>query len=279
MNSARSKHRSPDNQDEYRYKHFTTSLLFRDLRFRKDAAAAGDPFPEFELITTDNARLANDDVFDDTPVIFIFGSMTCPMTASAAPSVQELYKEFGQRIKFIMLYVREAHPGEHFNQSETIEQKLDYARALKDFYDIDWTVAADNVAGDLHLALDPKPNAAFLANKDGIILFRSLWASDYGALHQALTAAATGQQLPRDQSTKMLGPVVVAMGYVNDVMKRGGPQAVKDLWQAGLPMAMAGQVAVLFSWLSQERRGLAAVSTLILGMLVMLAGLGRLLFN
>jgi len=279
VNSARSKHRSPDNQDEYRYKHFTTSLLFRDLRFRKDAAAAGDPFPEFELITTDNARLANDDVFDDTPVIFIFGSMTCPMTASAAPSVQELYKEFGQRIKFIMLYVREAHPGEYFNQSETNEQKLDYARALKDFYGIDWTVAADNVAGDLHLALDPKPNAAFLANKDGIILFRSLWASDYGALHQALTAAATGQQLPRDQSTKMLGPVVVAMGYVNDVMKRGGPQAVKDLWQAGLPMAMAGQVAVLFSWLSQERRGLAAVSTLILGMLVMLAGLGRLLFN
>jgi len=279
MNADRIKHRPADNPDEYRYKHFTTRLLFRDLHFRKDAAAAGDPLPEFELTTTDNARLANEDVFGNTPVLFIFGSMTCPMTASAVPSVQELYREFGQRIKFIMLYVREAHPGEHFNQSETIEKKLDYARALKEFYAVDWTVAADNIDGDLHRALDPKPNSAFLMNKDGMILFRSLWASDYGALQQALSAAATGQQLPSKQSTKMLGPVVVAMGYVNDVMKRGGPQAVKDLWRAGLPMALAGRTAMFFSGLSQDRRGLAAVLTLMFGFLVMLGVSGVLLFD
>ena len=110
--------------DSYRYKHFTTNLLFRDLRFRKEAAAPGDTFPEFELITTDGSTLVNENVFGDKPVIFIFGSMTCPMTASAAPSVQDLYDEFGDRIEFIMLYVREAHPGENFTQSDTIESKL-----------------------------------------------------------------------------------------------------------------------------------------------------------
>ena len=131
MNAVSIAPRSADAADEYRYKHFTTSLLFRDLRFRKDAAAPGDAFPEFELITTDGRSLVNDDVFGDKPVIFIFGSMTCPMTASAAPSVQELYEEFGDRVNFIMMYVREAHPGEQFGQSETIEEKLEYARALK----------------------------------------------------------------------------------------------------------------------------------------------------
>ena len=100
--------------DDYRYKRFTTSLLFRDLRFRKEAAAPGDPFPEFELVTTDGSNLVNENVFGDKPVIFIFGSMTCPMTASAAPSTQELYDEFGDRVEFIMLFVREAHPGEYF---------------------------------------------------------------------------------------------------------------------------------------------------------------------
>ena len=97
--------------DDYRYKRFTTNLLFRDLRFGREAAASGDGFPPFELITTSGERLSNSDVFNDRPVLFIFGSMTCPMTASAAPSVQELHDEFEDRIHFIMLYVREAWRG------------------------------------------------------------------------------------------------------------------------------------------------------------------------
>ncbi len=255
--------------DDYRYKRFTTSLLFRDLRFRKEAAAPGDSFPEFELVTTDGSNLVNQNVFRDKPVIFIFGSMTCPMTASAAPSVQELYDEFGDRVEFIMLYVREAHPGEYFAQSETIEEKLDYSRALKEFYDIQWTVAADNVDGDLHRALDPKPNSAFLTDKDGTILFRSLWASDYCALRHALDAAANGRIPKMTQSVRMIGPVIRAMGHVQEVMARGGPQAVRDLWLAGFPMALAGRVATLFSSLTPDQRGLAAVGTLAISTLAM----------
>jgi hypothetical protein len=51
--------------DEYRYKQFTTSLLFRDLRFRKDAATPGDTVPAFELISTDGSRLGNEDIFGE----------------------------------------------------------------------------------------------------------------------------------------------------------------------------------------------------------------------
>ena len=247
--------------DGYRYKRFTTNLLFRDLRFRKDAAAPGDAFPQFELLTTEGSILVNENVFGDKPVIFIFGSMTCPMTASAAPSVQELYDEFSDRVEFIMLYVREAHPGEYFAQSETIEEKLDYARTLKDFYDMRWTVAADNIDGDLHCAFDPKPNSAFLADKEGTILFRSLWASDYCALRRALDAAANGRIPEMQQSARMIGPVSRAMGHVQEVMVRGGPQAVRDLWLAGFPMALAGRVATLFSSLAPDQQGIAAVLT------------------
>ena len=253
--------------NEYRYKRFTTSLLFRDLRFRKDAAAPGDLFPDFELITTEGARLVNEDVFGDKPVIFVFGSMTCPMTASAAPSVQELYDEFGDRVNFIMMYVREAHPGEFFMQPETIEQKLKHALALRDFYDIQWTVAVDNVDGELHRSLDPKPNSAYLVDSDGTILFRSLWASDYNALRQALDAALAGREPETRQSVKVIGPVIRAMGHVQEVMNRGGPQAVRDLWLAGFPMALAGRIATFFSPLSPDGRGLAAVLVLALGML------------
>ncbi len=264
------RNQAEDAVSSYRYKHFTTNLLFRDLRFRKEAARPGDLFPSFELITTSGDRLNNRNVFGDNPVLLIFGSMTCPMTASAAPSVQELYDDFGDRVDFIMLYVREAHPGENYRQAENMEEKLEHSRTLKEFYGIKWTVAADNLDGDLHRALDPKPNSAFLMNKEGIIIFRSLWAADHDALREALDAAAAGRVPERKQSEALIGPVTRAMGHVHEVMERGGPQAVRDLWRAGLPMALAGRVATFFSPLSPDQRGIAAVLSLALGMLIAL---------
>ncbi len=278
MGAANNRQQPSDAATDYRYKRFTTRLLLRDLRFSKEAAGPGDSFPSFELLTTNGDRLVNNDVFGHKPVLLIFGSMTCPMTASAAPSVQELYDEFGDRIDFIMLYVREAHPGEHFAQSETMEEKLEHAQALEESYDIQWTVAADNIDGDLHRALDPKPNAAFLMNSEGIILFRSLWAADQDALHQALDAATAGRLPERKQSETLLGPVIRAMGQVQEVMQRGGPQAVSDLWRAGFPMALAGRVATFFTPLAPDQRGIAAVLTLALGMLAALGMLGAWFF-
>jgi thiol-disulfide isomerase/thioredoxin len=259
-----------DAVSSYRYKRFTTSLLFRDLRFGKKAAGPGESFPLFELVTTSGDRLNNRNVFGDKPVLLIFGSMTCPMTASAAPSLQKLYDEFGDHINFIMLYVREAHPGENYRQAESMEEKLEHSRTLKEFYGIQWTVAADNLDGDLHRALDPKPNSAFLMNKEGTILFRSLWAADHDALREALDAAAAGRVPERKQSEALISPVTRAMGHVHEVMERGGPQAVRDLWRAGLPMALAGRVATFFSPLSPDQRGIAAVLSLALGMLIAL---------
>ena len=278
MSTADSLDRASNARNGYRYKRFTTSLLFRDLRFGKAAAGPGDSFPSFEFVTTNGDRLVNHDVFGNKPVLLIFGSMTCPMTASAAPSVQELYDEFGDRVEFIMLYVREAHPGENFTQSETMQEKLEYARELKKFYDIHWTVAADTIDGDLHRALDPKPNSAYLVNSDGTIVFRSLWAADRDALHQALDAAAAGRMPESKQSTAMIGPVARAMGQVQEVMTRGGPQAVRDLWRSGFPMALAGRIATIFTPLSPDQRGVAAVFTLALGMLVVLGLLGARVF-
>jgi hypothetical protein len=184
------------------------------------------------------------------------------------PFLLQLHNEFGARVEFIMLNVREAHPGEHFSQPGTMEEKLKHANALEQFYEIPWTVTADNIDGNLHRALDSKPNSAFLANEYGIIVFRSLWASDKKALRQALESAVAGRKPVKTESQALLGPVLRAMGQVQDVMERAGRQAVKDLWRAGFPMALAGRVATIYSPLSPDQRGIAAVLTLALSMLV-----------
>ncbi len=264
---------------QYRYDRFTTSLLFRDMRFRKGAARPGDLVPAFNLLTTDGEELTNQDVFGDRPVLLLFGSITCPMTASAMPFLTLLHSEFGDRVKFIMLNVREAHPGEHFRQPLTAAEKLDHARALKRLYGISWTVATDNIEGSLHSALDPKPNSAFLVDATGIIVFRSLWASDQKAVRQALESAVAGRTPDKPQSQALFLPVARAMGQVQEVMDRAGPQAVKDLWRAGLPMALAGRVATIFSPLSRDQRGVAAVLTLAFGMLLVLGLITAWLFG
>ncbi len=264
---------------QYRYARFTIRLLLRDMRFRKGAAVPGDPVPAFNLVTTDGQELTNQDVFGNKPVLLIFGSITCPMTASAMPFLTQLHAEFGDRVDFIMLNVREAHPGEHFRQPLTVAEKLDHARALKELYGISWTVATDNIEGSLHRALDPKPNSAFLTNAAGVIIFRSLWASDQKAVRQALESAVAGRTLDKSQSQALFLPVARAMGQVQEVMERAGPQAVKDLWRVGLPMALAGRVATFFSPLSRDQRGVAAALTLALGMLLVLGLMTAWLFG
>ncbi len=264
---------------EYRYKKFTTRLLFRDLRFRKGTAKAGDHLPASELFTTEGDRTTIEHLAAGKPVLLIFGSLTCPMTASAVPALNALYREFGERVEFVMVNVREAHPGEHYPQPETVEEKLDHAKALARRYAMPWTVASDDIDGHLHRSLDPKPNSAFLIDADGTIVFRSLWSSDQNAMRQALVSAVAGRTPEKPQSQALFGPVVRAMGQVQEVMDRAGPQAVKDLWLAGLPMALAGRVATFFSPLSPDQRGLAAVLTLALGMLLVFGLIGAWLFG
>lgn len=248
--------------NDYRYKAFTTKLLMRDMRFRKSAPKAGKPFPEFKLETTDGKTISKQDFVNYKPLLLIFGSLTCPMTASAIPIIKRLHEKFGDKVEFVLMNVREAHPGELLPQPETVEAKLEHARQLKRLYGVDLTVATDDIEGSLHRALDPKPNAAFLMSIDGTVMFRSLWASDEKALTQALDDLVHDKPLRKTQSQKMFLPVVNAMGYVYEVMQRGGPSAVRDLWLAGFPMALAGRLATLFQPLSKDVRGIAAVSTL-----------------
>lgn len=255
--------------NDYRYMKFTTNLLLRDMRFHKSTPKAGEAFPEFKLETTEGNIITKQNFAGHKPLLLIFGSLTCPMTASAMPKIMNLRDKFGDRVEFVLLNVREAHPGENVPQPEFAETKLEHARQLKQLYGIDWTVATDDIDGSLHRALDPKPNAAFLMDTSGTVIFRSLWASDEEAVTQALDDLVHGKPQRKSQSNKMLLPVARAMGHVYEVMQRGGPGAVRDLWLSGFPMAFAGRLAKLFQPLSKDSRGIASVSTLGVAMLAM----------
>ena len=125
-----------------------------------------------------------------------------------------------------------------------------------------WTVAVDDLDGTLNIAMDAKPNSTYLMDRDGKIVFRSIWGRDEGNISRALENVKRNEPPAKRESRAMVRPLVSAVGSVHEVIRRAGPRAQRDHWLSNPPMEFAGRVASLFRPLSPDRRGVAAVATL-----------------
>ncbi len=251
-------------EDEYRYEHFRTRQLFHDLAFGLSTLRAGQTFPDFDLETTDGERVRRKDFIHEGPVLLITASITCPNTEASMAGVKRLHGQFGDDIPFVMVDLREAHPGMNYPQPASFDEKIRHARDLESLYALPWAVAVDDIDGSLDRQLDGKPNAAWIIDGEGQVIFRSHWAADERGLRRALEAVQRREAPPRRKSSAMVLPVGRAMGSLNDVLSRAGQPAGRDMWRAGFPIAVAGKLAPLFRPLSPGNRGIASVVTLAL---------------
>ncbi len=250
---------------DYLYEHVTPKVLAEDMRFRDGALRPGDRLPEFDLPTADGGRFSTGDVIGRRPVLLVTGSFTCPMTASSNPLLKRLHAEFGDRVEFVMLHVREAHPGERYEQVGVLDAKLEHARAMEARDGLPWTIAVDDPSGSVHRAFfDGKPNAAFLADRSGEIVFRSLWAGDERGLRQALESVAQGERPRERESTRRMVPMAMGVGMMREMTRRAGPRAERDIWRAAQPMAALAWVADLYRPLPPHWRAFAAMATITL---------------
>jgi len=246
---------------EYRYPHFKRKLLVEDMLSFRGGPDPGEAFPDFDLLTIDNRRLQKSDVIEKRPVLLSIGSYTCPMTASSAPILKRLYEEFGDQVEFMTLYVREAHPGEHFNQTETIEQKVKYAQEFKERDQIPWTIAVDDVDGTLHQKLGSHPNATYILDSSGNVAFRVLWSNDGRSLRKGLKAVLSGRS--GERRPKVV-PMLAGMGSMPESLERSGPTAKRDVLRQAPPMYFMAQIAKQFRPLSPLQRGVATLATVML---------------
>jgi len=247
---------------DYRFDRFRLGLILDDMKFSKKSLRPGDPIPRFDLLATDGSQFQLDEYAAGRPVLLVTGSVTCPMTAASTPDLKSLYEKYGETVAFVLLYVREGHPGEHTPQPKTMEDKLQHARALQEIFGVNWPVAVDDIDGSLHRALDAKPNSLHLVDARGMIVFRSLWAGDTNAVERAVGQLVRGENLTGTESKKMVGPVVRSGGYITEVLKTGGEAAIRDAWLAAPPMILLGQISSLFSFAPKARRGQLAAATL-----------------
>ena len=168
------------------------------------------------------------------------------MTASAGPARKRLYAEFGDRVAFLTLYVREAHPGERYPQPQTFEEKLAHARAYEARDQIPWPVVVDDITGSLHQTLDARPEAAYLMDTDGIAAFRALWANDERVLRQVLKAIVSGKPSPLGENQEKLIPMLKGMGVMYEILGFAGKPARRDVAREVPPMYGIVHLAALF---------------------------------
>jgi hypothetical protein len=224
------------NISQYRFDRLTLPIVLKDLYFTRRDPGPGDRAPEFDLPTVGGGRFRSGDLAK-RPALLIFGSSTCPMTDSAARGLNELHRRFGGVIRFVMVNVREAHPGKAFPQPQTFEAKMVHAARLRELHRFEFDVAVDDLDGTLHRVFGPKPNSAYVLSGDGTIVFRAHWANDTKALSAALSAVAAGEPPARSRSGGLVRPMLRMLRHLAPVLDRAGSGAWADMWRVAPPLA------------------------------------------
>jgi alkyl hydroperoxide reductase subunit AhpC len=200
------------------------------------AAKVGSAAPEFEASTLDGAIVRLSDFRGKRHVVIMAGAVTSPMCAFEIPEFNRLQKEFhAQGVSFFLLYTRESHPAEHYGAHQNFEQKLAYARELQRLEKVQLPIIVDHLDGRIHRAYGVWPNALFVIDKGGRLIFRANMASDRELrqflqdLLAAEKAAADGKVTHLQYSERVL-PHVADQATHRRVYERAGPKAFEDYW-------------------------------------------------
>jgi peroxiredoxin len=220
----------------YNYEHFTREHLEDSERAAFSEPEPGEQAPDFKATTLDGKTIRLSDYEGRKNVLLIFGSATCPMTASSIAGINRLYDQFrGNDLEFLFVYVREAHPGERMPAHKSIKDKVRAAQLLRDKEDIKMPMLIDDLHGGIHRKYSRLPNAAYLIDKSGRVAFRSMWARPEPLANaiQELRERGAGVVLGR-QDLSM--PFSYSALYSYRALQRGGRQSVHDFRHAlGLP--------------------------------------------
>ncbi len=259
----------------YRYEHPRLyPYVLNDMIVSKNEAGPGDKVEAFDLQTTDGERIRSADLKEKGQLLLlVFGSLTCPITEGGAEGLKQLHSIFGEKVRFVMITVREAHPGGTIGQPQTFEEKRNQAIDLKRHHNLPFEVAIDDIDGTFHRSLDSRPNSAYVIDPLGTILFRAQWANETQAIGEALKAIVAGKNPREPFISRTMHSIAQALGYAKSVHDAAGKGALLDTWKVLPPLGVMMLLTYLFFFLPRNKRGLPAMILTMSSMTAAMAGL------
>lgn len=133
----------------------------------------GDTAPDFELTGADGkpVQLAS---FRGRWLVIETASVSCMMYARNVSRIGLLQQKYPE-VEWLVVYVREAHPGRQRPAHQDMTQKLILARMLQDDYGETRLVAADSLNGEMHRAYGSLPNMVYVLSPEGKVVYRCDW--------------------------------------------------------------------------------------------------------
>ncbi|MBX6342910.1 MAG: hypothetical protein IRY97_10665 [Thermomicrobiaceae bacterium] len=177
------------------------------------------------------------------------------MTVGSVEPLKRLHARYGERVQFVDVLVRQAHPGPAEPPYQTMEQKLEDARRYRREEGIPWPVVADDVEGTVHQGYGGLADPSYLIGADGRVAF-----------YDVVTYAPTLDRAIRDLLGRG-GSGVVAGGvdrvpHLLPALTGGWPGLARGLPQSVTDLMLAAPGAPLALWLGYQLRPLLAPLTL-----------------
>jgi len=159
----------------------------------------GSPAPDFELESLAGDARISVKSLAGKPSVLIFGSSTSPSFVESLSALDVLYGEYKDRVNFVLVYIREAHPSDgaalpnnrfKIATPRTMDDRRDAARQLWRAARVRMPIAIDGIDDAMIksyrpwptriVVLDPRgvavdsPQAAPRATLDGVLRLRSI---------------------------------------------------------------------------------------------------------
>lgn len=174
---------------------------------------------DFEARTLDGAPVRLSDYAGST-VVLESGSLTCSIYVQNIPAMQELARRFPD-VVFLMLYVREAHPGSKVPAITALEDKRRRVLRLRQEDGENRRVLLDDLDGSVHRRLGLLPDVLYVFAPDGRVLYRCNWANPE-RLAEVLAAPE------RARRTERFEPEMKGLVLTVRVLLRAGWDALID---------------------------------------------------
>ena len=221
--------------DDFNFRHFRMRHMVAELL--RPGLLPGSQAPDFELSSTDGERIRLSHLRGQ-PVLLHFVSYTCPVTRGGMHTMRELHRLYGERVEFVEVLVRQAHPGERHGAYGSYEEKLEDARAYVQEEGITWPVLIDDMVGTVQRAYGGLAAAVYLIDSRGSVAFCGTWGQSPALRHaidELLARGGIGAPAGKgvDRRPHLAAAIVAGQGGPT----RGGKQALIDL-ELGFPGAM-----------------------------------------
>jgi hypothetical protein len=167
------------------------ATLIRGLFRQEVGSLQPGPFldetaPDFTLKTYDGkSEITLSKQIGPKPIVLIFGNFTCGPFRSHAGNFEKLYRRYGDRATFLMVYVREAHPTDGWRmesndrlgvsaaQPTTYAERAQVAQRCGKLLGLGFPMLVDTIDDAVGARYSGMPGRFYLIDRGGKIAFKN----------------------------------------------------------------------------------------------------------